>query len=292
VKSKKGIMNSSNAQDLVKKCDCATIDGSRFVRAKKIIACLEYVSKDLRNKEALEIGCGSGIISLEISKVVKHMTAVDVTDKVLNKAIESYGISELGFRFIVADGTNLPFPDASFDIVVCNQVIEHVGDQDKLIAEVYRVLRSDGICYMATPNRLWPIEPHTSLPFLSYLPKSIANRYVRRFRGIDKYDVNLLTYWKFKQALLGKFDKLIDITPVVIKNSQQFYTQKSVNLTPVIVKNSQQFYAGNEIPGYLGNLLKKVPIQFLRMLIPFSPGWIFIGVKSRPENESSYTTPH
>lgn len=239
----------------------AVSDDSRFVKAKKIIACLQYIDSSLLDKEVLEIGCGSGIISHELSKVVKHMTAVDVTDETLKEAMQRYGMSETGFQFTIGDGTNLAFQDNFFDIVVCNQIFEHVRDQKKLINEIYRVLRAGGLCYIATGNKIWPVEPHTKLPFLSYLPKSLADTYIRRFRGIDEYDVILPTFWNWKRILSSKFDRVIDLTPMIIK-----YPEK--------------FHIVDEIMKPFGNILTKIPLKILQMLMPFSPGWIVIAIKN------------
>lgn len=76
-----------------------------------------------------------------------------------------------GLRFIRASGLALPFADASFDFVHSSAVIEHVGNfanQIRLLAEMWRVAKR-GI-FVTTPNRWFPIEVHTVLPFLHYLP--------------------------------------------------------------------------------------------------------------------------
>lgn len=74
---------------------------------------------------------------------------------------------------VTADGTELPFPDNSFDIAYANAVIEHVGNRDKqrqFLREMLRVARRG---YCTTPNRLFPIEVHTRIPLLHLLlPKA------------------------------------------------------------------------------------------------------------------------
>ncbi len=77
-----------------------------------------------------------------------------------------------GVRFVHADALALPFADASFDYVHSSAVIEHVGsfeNQRQMIAECARVARK-GIC-LTTPNRWFPVEFHTQLPMLHWLPK-------------------------------------------------------------------------------------------------------------------------
>jgi ubiquinone/menaquinone biosynthesis C-methylase UbiE len=76
-----------------------------------------------------------------------------------------------GLRFLRADGRDLPFTDASFDYVHSSAVLEHVGSRERqaqLLREAWRVSRK-GI-FLTTPNRWFPIEFHTVLPLLHWLP--------------------------------------------------------------------------------------------------------------------------
>jgi FkbM family methyltransferase len=82
-----------------------------------------------------------------------------------------------GMTFIQADGRNLPFDDLSFDFVHSNAVVEHVGDramQRRFIGELWRVARK-GI-FVTTPNRWFPVEFHTMLPLLHWLPPPVFRR--------------------------------------------------------------------------------------------------------------------
>lgn len=76
-----------------------------------------------------------------------------------------------GLRFVRADGRDLPFADASFDFVHSSAVLEHVGSrarQARFLAELFRVARR-GI-FVTTPNRWFPVEFHTMLPLVHWLP--------------------------------------------------------------------------------------------------------------------------
>jgi len=78
-----------------------------------------------------------------------------------------------GLRFQFADALNLPFSDNEFDYVHSSAVIEHVGsyaNQQRMVTECLRVARK-GVC-LTTPNRWFPIELHTQLPLIHWLPKS------------------------------------------------------------------------------------------------------------------------
>lgn len=83
--------------------------------------------------------------------------------------------------FVAADGCRLPFPDASFDIVFSNSVIEHVGsrrEQQQFASEIARVGRR---YWVQTPNRRFPVELHMMLPLVHYLPKPLQRAIVERF---------------------------------------------------------------------------------------------------------------
>lgn len=84
-----------------------------------------------------------------------------------------------GVEFVQADGLNLPFADQSFDLVVSFAVIEHVGDRSRQAAFVRELLRVGKTCCITTPNRGYPIEFHTILPLVHWLPPSLFRRVLR-----------------------------------------------------------------------------------------------------------------
>lgn len=133
----------------------------------------------------LEIGSGSGYLAayLALSSGIEcEVDAVDVLDQ--------RQVSD-GYRFHKLTGTVLPFPPDSFDVVISNHVIEHVGgsaEQLEHLREIARVIRPDGLAYLASPSRWQVVEPHYRLAFLSWLPRPLRSPYLRRFRGVPFYD--------------------------------------------------------------------------------------------------------
>ncbi len=133
-----------------------------------------------------------------------------------------------GVRFVTANALDLPFDDASFDLVHASAVLEHVGslaNQARMLAECLRVARR-GV-YLTTPNRRYPIEFHTQLPLVHWLPKP-AGRAVFRAVGLEFFsreeNLNLMTRrelatmaaehrdWQFRFAsprLLGWVSNLV-----------------------------------------------------------------------------------
>lgn len=162
-------------------------DTSRVLKASKIVAQVRAV-RTLEGAVALDIGCGNGVIARELGR------AVGPTGSVFGVDVVDQRTTFDGYRFRRVSDTTLPFADGSFDIVVSNHCIEHVGGrpgQLHHLQEVQRVLRPDGICYLAVPNRWTLVEPHFDLLFLSWLPRSVASTYVRLARRGTHYDCDI-----------------------------------------------------------------------------------------------------
>lgn len=162
---------------------------SRKLKAMKIERLLELDSRPgpLR---LLEIGVGSGGISHYFGTHPSgrfDVVGVDVVDSRLVRD---------GYEFVSITDTALPFPEASFDVVISNHVIEHVGDaaaQAHHLSEMRRVMRDDGIGYLAVPNRWMLVEPHYRLAFLSWWPESMRSWWLRLFGRGRHYDCRPLT---------------------------------------------------------------------------------------------------
>lgn len=85
-----------------------------------------------------------------------------------------------GVAYCQADGRSLPFPDRSFDFVHSNAVIEHVGSREQqvtFLAELWRVCRRG--LFVTTPNRWFPVEFHTVMPLIHWLPRAAFRRTLR-----------------------------------------------------------------------------------------------------------------
>jgi SAM-dependent methyltransferase len=106
--------------------------------------------------------------------------------------------------YVQGDACALPFEDGAFDIVFSNAVIEHVGGRErqrKLVSEAIRVGRR---VFITTPNRRFPVEVHTRLPFVHWLPDSISHRaYAVAGKGIGN-ELDLLTRRSFAQLFPGR----------------------------------------------------------------------------------------
>lgn len=112
----------------------------------------------------LDIGSADGTFTkviIEKSKAQK-VIGIDVLEKSVSYAKRRFARSKkVSFR--VADAHKLPFPDRSFDAVFCLETMEHVEDPQKVVSEMFRVLKDDGYAVVLVPNEnllfrsLWPV---------------------------------------------------------------------------------------------------------------------------------------
>jgi hypothetical protein len=112
-----------------------------------------------------------------------------------------------GLRFVRADGRDLPFENCAFDHVHSSAVLEHVGsrgEQAQFLRELWRVTRQS--LFVTTPNRGFPVEFHTVLPLVHWLPPATFRALLRRTgRGFfaDERNLNLMTrgdLWRTAEA--------------------------------------------------------------------------------------------
>ena len=145
----------------------------RARKADKIKAVLENEGiLPNKNLKILDIGCSYGLILKQLAADVDYGVGVDFD-------IAGMQRFNTGVGFVCADAERLPFAAGSFDIVVCNHVYEHTDNPARMLDEIERVLAPEGACYFAGPNKYDLIEPHYGLPFLSWLPRSLADFYLR-----------------------------------------------------------------------------------------------------------------
>jgi len=157
----------------------------------------------------LDVGCGEGGITIAFAKCTEtDVCSVDIDRKrVYRSKVRAHEEGCVHVNFVIADGLWLPFRDGVFNVVICNDLIEHVPKPNLLIKETYRVLEVGGIIYLSTPNKVSPLQiirdGHYGLFALTLMPEKVAKWYVTKLRKIAiSYDVyTLFTYWSLKKLL-------------------------------------------------------------------------------------------
>jgi hypothetical protein len=140
-----------------------------------------------------------------------------------------------GMTYVYGNGCEMPFAENQFDLVVSFAVIEHVGslaNQKKFLAECVRVAKK--YVFIATPNRYYPVEFHTVLPLIHWLPKPIHRKILKLFRldfFAEETNLNLLS-----KKSLAQLCKEIGVKTYQIHHIR-FFGLKS-NLLLFITKNN------------------------------------------------------
>ena len=231
----------------------------RQYKAKKIIAVLEDHFDDLSNLSILDVSCSTGLITKEFSPFFREISGIDIDQGAIEFAQQE--CKHENTRFYKMDALSTDFPSESFDVIVCNQMYEHVPDPEKLMHEINRLLVPGGVCYFGATNRLKVIETHYGdLPFLSYLPKPLSHVYLRLLGRGRFYYETLYTYWGLKK-LVNQFN-IIDYTIKSLSNPEKYY------LTNLVKSNT---------------LRQRVIIALSRMLYSLLPGYIWLLEKKQPE---------
>jgi len=106
----------------------------------------------LEGRRILDVGCGIGAYVRRFRDFSPCVYGLDVSAERLAQASLP--------NLVAAEGENLPFADASFDVLVFNEVIEHVRDDRAVIRDALRVLTDGGHVVIYAPNRLYPFETH------------------------------------------------------------------------------------------------------------------------------------
>jgi SAM-dependent methyltransferase len=168
----------------------------------------------------LEVGCGLGVY---VEKLRAFTPAVFGLEYDFERAAEA-GRRNPPSLVVCAAGERLPYPDNAFDVILSNEVIEHVQDDGAAIAEMVRVARPGGRILIFCPNRWYPVETHGiywrgrykfgNIPLVNYLPDPLRNRlapHVRAYTArslrklFDGLPVRIVTHTR----IFGGYDNLI-----------------------------------------------------------------------------------
>ena len=105
---------------------------------------------------ALDLGCGSGYGVADLAQRAKFVAGIDVAPDAIAYARAHYPLPHA--HFLCASATAVPFQTGSFHLVTAFEVIEHLSDWRCLLEEARRVLHSDGVFLVSTPNKLYYAE--------------------------------------------------------------------------------------------------------------------------------------
>jgi SAM-dependent methyltransferase len=146
-----------------------------------------FAARLCRGKRVLDLGCGAGYGAAELAAHAAHVVAVDSSRDAI-----AYGRTNFlrpNLSFVLASASQPPFPPASFDVVVAFELIEHLQDWERVLAQVRFLLRDTGHFIVSTPNKLYYAES-------------------RRLSGPNPFHVREFEFAEFRDALSAIFPQV------------------------------------------------------------------------------------
>ncbi len=151
----------------------------------------------LEGARILDVGCGIGTYVRRLRSFSSEVYGIDLSLPRLQEGGRTLP------NLLGAVGEHLPFRDGWFDVVLLNEVIEHVRDDAQTLMECVRILRAGGHIIIYAPNRLYPFETHGihlghryvfgNIPLVNYLPDAVRSRLVPHARAYRSADLRRLT---------------------------------------------------------------------------------------------------
>ncbi|TET19626.1 class I SAM-dependent methyltransferase [Candidatus Bathyarchaeota archaeon] len=191
----------------------------REQRAKEAVSCLGLTGHDLWSGLLLDLGCGEGFLTgyfLKLGMDVVGLDRVRIRVKLSKERAK-------GGNFVLADGTKTPFKAEIFKTVILNDVLEHVTyDLAKpLLNEIKRIMKVNGKLYISVANRYQIREPHTLIPFLTWLPKPCWNVICKLIKKRP--------YTNYYPYTIKKLRKLCREVGLIYRNYTWFYAWNKIS---------------------------------------------------------------
>jgi SAM-dependent methyltransferase len=178
----------------------------QFFRAK--------LNLNLQGKRVLDVGCGTAGLSELVTSEGGVYFGCDFFEKILDfgQAFTADLPAAAQASLVRCSAIELPFSNSSMDVAIGFDVIEHlVGGEPwqlRFLREIRRVLRTDGLLLLTTPNRLCPFEGHTFLIGPQFLPIPLADRYIRWLR--PQFFQEYRSYAEVQLLKPGRMKALLD----------------------------------------------------------------------------------
>lgn len=158
----------------------------------------------------LDVGCGDGAHTIRLARRGCSVVAVDFSEYVLGEARKKVTASGLDQRVRFEHGSllQLPFPDASFEYVLCWGVLMHIPEVERAISELERVVRPNGVVIISE-NNMWSVE---SL-LVRIVRRVLGGSLVRRLQGKDPARLSIT-------AAGAEFWRQTDVGPLICREAR------------------------------------------------------------------------
>jgi 2-polyprenyl-6-hydroxyphenyl methylase / 3-demethylubiquinone-9 3-methyltransferase len=168
----------------------------------------------------VDVGCGAGFLSNALAQYGHHVTGIDLSEESLNVAREK-DVTHTVY-YCNANGYALPFSPLQFEVICAMDLLEHVEEPGKMIAEASRVLKPGGLFFFHTINRNWFSWLFALKGVEWFVPNTSPDRLYRRFikpKEMSKY---------LEQNLL-KISEIFGLTPTLDKEFFKLVLNKIIS---------------------------------------------------------------
>lgn len=157
----------------------------------KFLKVILDISENFKNKESIKIldwGCGKGELINYLNNNNFDCYGVEISQFKMQQNIikDKKNINEKIFLINCDNKTN--FESNYFDIILTNQVIEHISDKDSFLFEINRILKNGGYSYNILPAKYRINEVHLKMPFVHWFPKNSLRKYLIYFFNLFKFN--------------------------------------------------------------------------------------------------------
>jgi 2-polyprenyl-3-methyl-5-hydroxy-6-metoxy-1,4-benzoquinol methylase len=146
----------------------------------------KFSDKPLNRLSVLDAGSGRGEYAAELARFVQDVIAVEPQETAVRDA-----------RLLHKKVKNITFHNSliedfkttkKFDLIISLTVFEHMPNRNKSFKKMFELLKPGGFIYLTAPNKYWLFEQHYGLPFLSWLPLPLANKYLQLTKNVASYE--------------------------------------------------------------------------------------------------------
>jgi len=172
-------------------------------RAATTINIVRQYSEATEMKNILDVGCGKGIITKQIKKVFPNIQidAIDISEKAIELAKKDFS----GINFFVADGMKLDNWEQRYDIIILNNLYEHIENPTGMLKNLKKILKKEGVFIISTPNRYFIRNVLRKLFGLNIV---IPTHHITEYSIGQIYDHHLYAGLSIKQIIFPKFKRV------------------------------------------------------------------------------------
>ena len=141
----------------------------------------EKESPNLYDSKILDWGCGRGITVAKLCQLGYDAKGVEVSENTINQSkavFKDLGLSWEERLSLIGIDNKTAFENESIDLIITEEVVEHISDIEGFASECSRILKTDGLIYAVFPSKYNPFEPHLKMPFVHWFGKGLLAKFL------------------------------------------------------------------------------------------------------------------